>query len=378
MVHQIVHTYKGYRPDPTGGVAEAISMIVGGCDPRFDHSILVSRERGWGRKYHDEGVSVHAVLSLGTVSSMPIAPSYPFAVARAYRSADLMVHHAPFPLTDLGLALHQRSEPPLIVHWHADIVRSRLCLKGVGAVMRHTLDRAHRVVVAHDVIARNSPLLRDHLDKCVVVPYAVDAAAWTALTAEQREQTARLRTRHPRLIVSTGRLVPYKGYDVLLDAMADLDASLIIIGAGPMRGELLQRGRKLNLRDRLILAGHLDRSEMKIVLNAARVFVFPSVSAAELFGIAQLEAMTAALPVVNTALPTAVPHVARHGLEGLTVEPRNSVALARALRTLLDDLSLAAKLGRAGRQRVRECFDRPMFLERMGSLYQQAIASRRP
>ena len=146
-----------------------------------------------------------------------------------------------------------------------------------------------------------------------MVPYAIDAAAWTAVTAEQREQTDRLRMRHPRLIVSTGRLVPYKGYDVLLDDMADLDASLIIIGAGPMRGELLQRGRKLNLGDRLILAGHLDRSEMKVVLNAARVFVFPSVSAAESFGIAQLEAMTAALPVVNTALQTAVQHVARHG-----------------------------------------------------------------
>jgi rhamnosyl/mannosyltransferase len=210
----------------------------------------------------------------------------------------------------------------------------------------------------------------------VVVPYAVDAAAWTALTTEQREQIDRLRIRHPRLIVSTGRLVAYKGYDVLLDAMADLDASLIVIGAGPMRGELLQRGRKLDLRDRLILAGHLDRSEMKVILNAARVFVFPSVSAAESFGIAQLEAMTAALPVVNTALPTAVPHVARHGLEGLTVEPRNSAALAEALRTLLDDRSLVAKLGHAGRQRVHECFDRPMFLERMGSLYQQTIAGR--
>jgi rhamnosyl/mannosyltransferase len=120
----------------------------------------------------------------------------------------------------------------------------------------------------------------------------------------------------------------------------------------------------------------LKRDDIKVLLHAARVFALPSVTIAEAFGIVQIEAMATGLPVVNTDLPTAVPHIARHAREGLTVAAGNPAALADALRHLLDNPEYAETLGNAGRARAVVEFDEAQFLARMQAVYDDAIAHR--
>ena len=373
---KILHAYKSYKPDPTGGVAEAISTLVSAYAPHLDHRILVARSCGLSRRFADNGVPVRAVSSLGTFWSLPIAPGYPFALAQEARRADLVVHHAPFPLTDLGLTFPLPKHVALIVHWHADVVQSRLVLNLVAPLLRHSLRRADRIIVPHVSIMQNS-LLQEVSRKCVVVPYGIDVSYWAELTGQQQRQVDHLRKRYGRLIVSTGRLVPYKGYDILLHALQQIDATLVIIGIGPLRNELLKLAKNLHVNDRFDLVGHQERDKMKLLLHAAQVFAFSSVSAAESFGIAQLEAMAAGLPIVNTALPTAVPYIARHEIEGLTVPPADANALANALAKLLNDEELAMRLGRAGRIRVQEQFSNANFLSSMMKIFEETVLLRR-
>jgi rhamnosyl/mannosyltransferase len=377
MQLQILHAYKSYKPDPTGGVAEAISTIVSAHDSRLNHSILVARAYGLSTGFVDNGVPVRAVSSLGTCWSMPIAPGYATALARAARHVDLVVHHAPFPLADLGLTFPLPKRVALIVHWHAEIFQPRAILGLVAPLLRHSLRRADRIIVAHQSIIQNSRFLQEFSRKCVVIPYGIDAAYWTELTDQQHQQVHQLRKRYPRLIVSTGRLVPYKGYGVLLHALQQIDATLTIIGEGPLREQLLATANNLNISDRFNLLGHQERDNMKLLLHAAQVFAFSSVSAAESFGIAQLEAMAAGLPIVNTALPTAVPHVARHEIEALTVPPADANALASALSRLLDDKALAMRLGHAGHIHVEKEFSRAKFLSRIKRIYEETVLQRR-
>ena len=377
MYLKILHAYKSYRPDPTGGVAEAISTLVSADAPHLDNRILIARSCGLSRRFVDNGVTVRAVSSLGTFRSLPIAPGYAFAFTREARRADLVVHHAPFPLTDLGLTFPLPKRVALIVHWHADVVRSRLVVNLAAPLLRHSLDRADRIIVPHESIIQNSSFLREFSRKCVVVPYGIDVAYWAELTNQERRQVRELRKRYRRLIVSTGRLVPYKGYDVLLHALQQIDATLVIIGNGPMRRELLKLAKDLHVNDRFNLIGHQERNNMKLILHAAQVFAFSSVNAAESFGIAQLEGMAAGLPIVNTALPTAVPHVARHEIEGLTVPPGDANALASALAKLLNNEELAMRLGRAGRIRVEEQFSHANFRSRIMRIYEETVLQRR-
>ena len=85
--------------------------------------------------------------------------------------------------------------------------------------------------------------------------------------------------------------------------------------------------------------------------------------------------MVAGLPVVNTALPTAVPRVARHGTEALTVPPGDAVALADALRRVLDDPGLAAALGAAGRARVAGAVTMEASRQGVGEAWRAAISA---
>jgi rhamnosyl/mannosyltransferase len=116
---------------------------------------------------------------------------------------------------------------------------------------------------------------------------------------------------------------------------------------------------------------------MKVHLHAARLYAFPSVGAAEAFGIVQLEAMAVGLPIVNTNLPTVVPHVARHGLEALTVPPNDPAALAAAISQLLADRELSQRFGAAGRRRAMTDYDLENFVRRVEEVYDQAVRSAR-
>jgi len=362
-----------FPPDIVGGITEVIAYIAEGMAPRHESSVLVARSRGWGRRYTFGTIPVEALFSFGTLLSTPIAPSFPFVLAKRSRKADLVALHQPFPLNDIGVTLGLPCRTALVVHWHGEIVRQRSLTGLVAPFIRRTLERAQRIVVSHPTLVSESPFLAAHADKCSIIPYGIEVPYWAELDSAQRRRVEELRSRYPRLVIATGRLVPYKGFDVLIEALRDLDATAIIVGEGMLRRDLLRLAQQRGVAERLILAGMLSRDDLKVYLHAAQLYAFPSIGAAEAFGIVQIEAMAVGLPIVNTNLPTGVPHVARHGLEALTVPPNDPAALAAAIAQLLDDCALAQRLGAAGRRRATTDYDLQNFVRRIEDVYDQAV-----
>jgi glycosyltransferase involved in cell wall biosynthesis len=374
---RIFHAYKIYRPDIEGGIPAVISSLAHASDQNVNHSILTARRFGLAHRYQLEGIPVEAVASLGTLFSTPLAPNYiPIFIRRA-RSTDIVIHHAPLPLNDVAILLGLPSDVALIVYWHADIVGYPLLKRLIAPLIRRVLTRADRIVVSGHPMIDNSEFLRPHAEKCAVLPYGVDLDYWRTLDAEERTAVDELRRRRPRHIVAVGRLVGYKGYDVLIRAMQTIDGHATIIGEGPLLAEWQQLAIRLGVSDRIRFAGRLTRSEIKQIFYSAQVFAFPSVSEAEAFGIVQIEAMAAHLPIVNTDLATTVPLVARHDLEALTVPPNDPQALSQALNRILDEPALAKRLGAAGRERALNEFDQLVFRARMAKTYEAAARTRR-
>ena len=373
---RVLHAYKIYRPDIEGGIPAVMSSLAGGADGGTSHAILCARRSGAAQRYAVDGVPVEAVASLGTLFSTPLAPGYIPAFIRRARQADVVIHHAPLPLTDAAILLGLPVNVGLIVYWHADIVGYGLLKRLVSPLLRRALARADRIVVSGQPMIENSEFLRPHFAKCVVMPYGMDLDYWRALDPGEGDAVAEMKRARPRHIVSLGRLVNYKGYDVLLRAMREIDGHATIIGEGPLLAELQQLAMELGVVDRVRFAGRLERGEIRRLFHAAQVFAFPSVTVAEAFGIVQVEAMAAGLPIVNTSLPTTVPLVARHDQEALTVTPGDAAALAAALTRILDDPALAQRLGTAGKARARDEYDQSVFRERMAAVYADALASR--
>ena len=135
------------------------------------------------------------------------------------------------------------------MRWHSEIVRQRSLTALLAPLIRHTLARAQRIIVSHPTLVSASPFLAAHAKKCAAVPFGIDVPYWTELDSGQRRRVEELRSRYPRLVIATGRLVPYKGFDVLIEALRDVDATAIIVGEGPLRHDLLRLARQRGVAD---------------------------------------------------------------------------------------------------------------------------------
>jgi glycosyltransferase involved in cell wall biosynthesis len=159
-----------------------------------------------------------------------------------------------------------------------------------------------------------------------------------------------------RLVGYVGRLASIKRVDTLLDAAARLvsqDARIrfLIVGDGPLRGELEARARVLGLGDRCLFAGH--RTDTRGILAALDVMALASYS--EGMSNSLLEAMAMAVPVVASAIPPNAEVVA-DGATGLLFTPGDVESCAAALGRLLCDPTAARDLGLQGRERVEAHF----------------------
>ena len=369
----VLHIFKIYYPDIFGGTLTVIRTICADLKGVFGFSALVCTASGGPAKIDVDGVAVERVRSFGDFLSLPMAPSYPLRLWRRMPRHDLCVLHAPFPLADLVLGLGLGRKQPFVVHWHADITTRSALRPIVEPFMRRTLRRAAAIIVSDEVLARETPILREFSDKCRVVPFGVDLEKYASPETDG-DASASARPRNPNAILACGRLVPYKGFDMLIRAAALDRFSVSIVGEGRERGRLERLAAELGVSDRVHLLGAVSEERLIQLLHSAEVFALPSVTDAETFGLAQLEAMAAGCAIVNTALNTGVPKVARDGMEALTVPPGDPARLAIAIASLLRDPGEARRLGEAGRRRARDSFSSDHFKSNIENIYFAAAA----
>ena len=165
-------------------------------------------------------------------------------------------------------------------------------------------------------------------------------------------------------LLSVGRLVAFKGFDVLIDACAelrrhDVEFTCEIIGDGDLREELEARIAANGLRERVTLSGERSQDYVLGALASCDVFVLAAKvddrGASDVFPTVIAEAMTSAKPVVSTTV-AGIPELVADGESGLLVPPRDPHALATAMTKLIADRSLREQMGRAGRERIETHF----------------------
>lgn len=291
--------------------------------------------------------------TVATVNGQPLAP----ALGRRLRAEiargrpDIVVLHLPHPLACLAAlaACPAGGRAPRLAVWHhADITRQRLGARLVGPLVRACLRRASGVAVSSASLRDSSPALAAVRDRVRVIPFGIAPQEWAGVRPDR-----------DGAFLFVGRLVYYKGLALLLEALRAVpEARLVIVGAGPLRRRLERRARDAGLAGRVRFAGELDDDALRAEMGRSRALVLPSDRPSETFGLVQLEAMAAGLPVVSTRLPTGVAEVNRDGETGLVVDPGDAAALGEALARLWARPGEGARLGEAGRERVRAHYDR--------------------
>jgi glycosyltransferase involved in cell wall biosynthesis len=381
------------QPSETFIAEEALSLLDFGIEP-----VIVAMYQGPGTPLHASAARLidrGAVLTRRSISRLAALRSL----------ASLMLRRPGRVLAVVPRALRNRSERWL--YFQVLPIAAELARRGVCRLHAHFADRnlqlaqvladwlgvpygvtTHRYDLLDDLIppaeasvrmAGATPLVtisrfnRDLMvskfglraDAIAIVHCGVDLGRLPDRRTAPGARTGDLR------LLSVGRLVPAKGHDILLRAVADLGARgvsvrLDIIGEGPLRADLEAQAAQLGIADRVTLLGARAQEEVFARLAACDVFVLASRS--EGIPVACMEAMAMAVPAVATAV-NGLPELIDDGATGRLVPPEDPQALADAIAWFAADPGRMAMIARRGHDTVRAQFERSGCTRQLVALF---------
>jgi len=291
----------------------------------------------------------------------------------AERGCDVLnAHYA----TGYGLlALRSGVRPCVLSVWGSDVYD----FPAVSPLHRQLVCATLR---SADVVASTSHAMADQVERLLgsrplrdpiaITPFGVDTARFAPAPRERHG-------RGPLVIGTIKKLEPKYGIDTLIHAFARLSTAagcapplLRLVGEGAQRGELQALADRLGVTPRVQFVGAVAHAQVPEQLHSFDIFAAASRLDSESFGVAVIEASACGLPVVVTRAG-GLPEVVRRGETGLVVERENPAALAEALQRLIDDPTLRARLGAAGRAHVQACYEWDTSVQTMIDVYRQAL-----
>lgn len=278
---------------------------------------------------------------------------------------DIVHSHSPIPYSDLPALLYsKRKKLPFILTYQFDgIETGGSFIRNAGVSIYNKLF-IHRVLNSADVIiattksyAEKSPFLMGYMDKIVVIPNGINIDdVSTPLNRQESREKLGLPT-DQQIILFFGSLVEYKGPDVLLKAFKLVkkefsSVKLIFAGRGHMISQLKTMTKQMDLEEDVIFTGFVEDGNKPVYYKSADIFCLPSTTMAESFGIVNLEAMAAGIPIVSSNLG-GIPDVVKHGENGLLAKPYDVKMVAENLIKLLKDDEMRKEMGENGLKMIK-------------------------
>lgn len=322
---------------------------------------------------------------LARVGKAQVSPAIVFAARREIPRADVLHLHAPLvpavPLAFLG----RRAGKPIVTNFHCDLrlppgAGNRVVESVARLSQDYALERSDVLVNSTEDYARSVPLLARRLERFTGIVPPVPPLSRSAVSAG--ELRARWKTGAGPVVLFVGRFAAEKGLPVLVAARESIRRELpgaVLLLAGENRdipGEDVGRRLAPLLADPasgVIATGHVPDAEMAALFELADVLALPSVNSTESFGMIQVEAMKAGLPVVASDLPGVREPIRRTGM-GELASPGDPASLASALLAVL---RAPERYGADSRvAAAREAFSVERTLDEYEAAYRRAVQAR--
>ncbi len=369
---RVLHVGK-YYPPVIGGMERIVQLMARALAAHdgVDVEVLVANRDPRGALELDGEVEVRRLPTYGVIRSVPLTPAM-LTSARAFAKYDIVHIHSPNPLPELSWML-LRPPTRLVASDWGQITRQRLLRRLWHPLYAKYFESASAVTVPSRRYAQNFAHLRQCGSKLFDVPLGVDLEG-LKLTPEVAARVDAHRGRSPLpIVLFVGRLVPFKGAHLLLEAAVALEARIMIVGDGPERRALEARAKALGVADRVEFLGSLQGPDLVAAYRAANVFALPSVAPNEAFPQALLEVLACGVPAVTTELGTGTSEINQDGVTGLVVPPSDSRALAVALERILRDRALAEQFRVASLARARTDYSVQAMADRLLACYRWCL-----
>lgn len=366
--------------------------VKGGC-PYFIHHLTRYLENrgdtcrvvttGRGDRTAAQTVAVDRARSR-TVAGLPISPDYPVVLQRAITefSPDVIHTHYPLPFyPEVASVLAKLADIPVVMTCHGAFEMTLTSAIGIfGNVYNRTLlhasmRTADRIHVSNDEILSAFSLFDRYHSKVSTVPMGVDTV-WYDPVAVSNDPPYPVED-GVSTILFVGTFRRYKELNDLIAAFAtldDVDAHLVLVGDGPLRGNIESAVADHRVADRVTITGRLDDEALRRAYAGADVFVLPSPTMSESFGLVTLEAMAMEVPTVVTA-GSGIGGVLADERAGTVVEPGDPRSLADAVRKLLTDDQYYRNQVTAGTELIKERFAWNSLIGEYRDLYREVDAA---
>lgn len=303
------------------------------------------------------------------------------AVARGARRARLDILHAHWALPNgfIGAVVSRWLGIPLVV----SIPGSDARVAGQNALFRAMARFTFRQA---GLLTANSAELRDAVvalgadpSKFDLILYGVDPDALRPDLTGVAALRARLAVPEgAAVLLAVGRMVPKKGFHVLIEALAmpplrERAVVAVLVGEGDEKAKWQQMAARVGIADRLRWVGNVPKSEIGVYYNLADILVMPSISQpADGLNVCVLDAMSCARPVVGSNV-AGNPLAIVDGVTGLITPEQDALALAQALAYLVDHPNRRAQMGMAGRARIESELGWPHLARRYLAHFQKLV-----
>ena len=360
---RVLQLGKFYPPD-IGGIENVIFEITEGLNDRdISTDVLCSNSSNYYIEGKIKNYKVYRTKSYGKIASTSISPQMIFKLKEIINYYDVVYVHLPDPMANIALFLADNRKAKIVVHWHSDIIRQKFLLKFYLPLQRWLLKRADRIIATTPKYICESKYLKEFIEKTVAIPIGIDRSK--LVINKNIISTLRSRFKGKKVIFSLGRFVYYKGFEYLVKSALYLQKDFIIIigGDGELRRNIEKLIRKLQLEDKVILPGKIPVDHLGSYYKVCDIFTLPSITKSEAFGVAIIEAMSFAKPIVATKIKgSGVDWVNKHMETGINVEPKNSKQLAMAFIKLLTDKPLYIKFSQNALYRFNNYFTKERMI----------------
>lgn len=350
---KVLHVFKTARPASFGGVESFIDNLCK-ADSKLGvkNTVFTLHPEPHEQPIEMDGYTVIQAKQNIFVASTGFSFSAIYRFKRLVHCSDLVHYHFPNPFADI---LHFLIAPkiPTIVSYHSDIIRQKRLEILYKPLKKHFLNSVDHIVSTSPNYFATSGTLQNYSNKVSVIPIGLDPNDYETFDTERLDYWRR---QFPKpFFLFVGVLRYYKGLDLAIEAVSRNEINLVIVGASGIEKKLKDKAASLQLKN-IHFLGHLNDNDKIALLHLCYGFIFPSNFRSEAFGISLLEAAMVGKPMISCEIGTGTSFVNSANNTGIVVNPGSSLELTQAMQFLLDNPSIAKKMGVNAKKRAKILF----------------------
>lgn len=366
----VLHFYKNALPETVGGVEQVMDQIARGTGALGVKNTILALSNSPS----NNPTPIHGYELVTAKRNFELASNgFSWQSINLFKElaakADVIHYHFPWPFADL---VHQIISPnkPTILTYHSDIVRQKLLLQLYRPLKQRFLKSVDHIVATSPNYLQTSGVLQALADKTSVIPIGLDHETYPKPDQDLVEY---YKGRFgERFFLFIGAFRYYKGLKFLIEAAKKVPYPIVIVGSGPIEGELKADAQHHELKN-VFFVGQVSEENKSALLEASYGVIFPSHLRSEAFGVTLLEGAMFGKPLISCEIGTGTTYVNIDQETGLVTPPSDSNALANAMSWLWAHPREAKEMGQRARTRYEALFTAKKMAQSYFDLYQRLL-----